>query len=77
MISFLHPVAFWLGLCAFIPLIIHLLGKTRTRKIQFPSLLLFQKQLVKATKKQRIKNYLLLALFIFLVNLKNIIFRLR
>ncbi|MFC1583953.1 BatA domain-containing protein [Fibrobacterota bacterium] len=61
MFSFLHPLALWFGLFALIPLVIHFMGRSKTRKLLFPSLLLFQEQLVRVSRKHRIRNFLLLA----------------
>jgi hypothetical protein len=60
MFTLLNPFVYWLGFLSLIPLVIHFLGKSRTKKILFPSLLLIEKPLVHSTRRHRLKNLLLL-----------------
>jgi len=73
-LSFFNPMYLWGLLFLLIPLIIHLLNRKRTIKLDFSSIRFLQKSAIKSSRIRRLKKLLLLITRLLLIILLIIIF---
>lgn len=67
MIALLQPLAAWMAGLLLLPIAIHLLGRRRLRRRDFPSLLLLREGLARSMRRHRLRNLLLLLLRLLLI----------
>jgi Aerotolerance regulator N-terminal/von Willebrand factor type A domain len=60
--AFLNPIFLLGALAATLPVLVHLVRRTRASKLQFPSLMFLRRIEQKTIRKRRLRNWLLLAL---------------
>lgn len=60
--AFLNPIFLIGALAAGLPILVHLVRRTRAQKIQFPSLMFLRKIEQKTVRKRKLRNLLLLAM---------------
>src|SRR5512138_1877683 len=60
--AFLNPIFLLGALAAALPVLVHLVRRTRAAKMQFPSLMFLRRIEQKTIRKRRLRNLLLLAL---------------
>jgi hypothetical protein len=60
--AFLNPIFLLGALAATLPVLVHLVRRTRAAKLQFPSLMFLRRIEQKTIRKRRLRNWLLLAL---------------
>ncbi len=65
--TFANPLFLWGGFAAFIPVIIHLWGRRRPRRVPFPSLMLLQASHQQQSTFRRLRDLILLALRVLLI----------
>ncbi len=74
MLMFKHPLILLLGAVSLIiPIIIQLISKMRRRKINFPTIFLFEKELIKINRVSKFRDWLLLIIRMILIMIIAII----